>query len=65
MPLSEDRAEVRAFMLGLSCFNHQISEEPHACEEGSMLARLARLCAWSALLGFVSDPVSGNRLEAD
>jgi hypothetical protein len=32
---------VRAFMLGLSCSNHQISEEPHACKEGSMLAREA------------------------
>lgn len=65
MHLSEGRAEVLAFMLYLSCSDQQISEEPHACEEGSMLARLVRLCAWSALLGFVSEPVSGNRLEAD
>ncbi len=56
---------MRAFMLGLSCSNHQISEEPHACKEGSMLARLVRLCAWSALLRFMSEPVPGNTLKAD
>ena len=56
---------MRAFMLGLSCSNHQISEEPHACKEGSMLARLVRLCAWSALLRFMSETVPVNTINSD